>query len=393
MFRHIIKLIVIGLTITTLGCGTVTTLSALSTVGSTVGSTAATKILEHSAGYGIQSPHTIIQKVIPSVVTVSVEITEKINRNPAPRGFVRPGESVTPAPRQDQFSMGSGFVIREDGLILTNWHVIQNAIKHQSIIRIGFSNHVQYEATIFNYDATSDLALLKINNEDNEKFPKVDWGSKPKLGGHAIVIGSPIGLDFSVSFGIISALDRTILRAAPPFVPFVQTDAAMNRGNSGGPLFDSKGRVIGINTLILSPGSSNSDGGGNIGLGFAIDGQYAQDIVKRLSDGNKIKWSFMGISYRLLDRNETKSNDLKFGENVIVMNVSKDGAVFNKLFIGDIIKKLDGVKVHHTNFASAIARLAPGTKITLEVLRKSSEAPNGEILNIEATLLERQANQ
>ena len=209
------------------------------------------------------------------------------------------------------------------------------------------------------------------------------WGAKPKLGGHAIIIGSPIGLDFSVSFGIISAVDRTILRAAPPFVPYVQTDAAMNRGNSGGPLFNAEGEVIGINTLILSPGSNGVEAGGNIGLGFSVDGQYAQDILMRLMKGEQIKWSYMGIHYRLLDRNETKSNNLNFGENVIVQKISSSGAAYNKLFIGDIVQKLDGEIVKHTNFASMIARKAPGTIIVLEVLR------DGKIVNVEITLMER----
>ena len=358
-----------------LGCGSLTALSALSTVGGA----AAGKVIEHTSGYGIQSPHTIIERVMPSVVTVSVELVTELN-NSASR-FSRQNEPFSPPPRENQFSMGSGFVFHEDGLVATNWHVIKNAIDNPSLIRIGFSNFTQYEAEIFNYDATSDIAILKIINEDNEKFPTITWGSKPKLGGHAIIVGSPIGLDFSVSFGIISAVDRTILRVAPPFVPFVQTDAAMNRGNSGGPLFDGDGEVIGINTLILSPGEV--DGGGNIGLGFAIDGRYVRDIITRLSDGEQIEWSYIGLSYRLLDRNETKSNGLNFAENVIVMDVSADGAAYNKLFVKDIIKSLDGKKITHKTFASMIARLTPGTKISLEVLR------NGNLINVELVLLER----
>ena len=382
MFKKVFACIVIAsLFVLMSGCGSITALTALGTAGSA----AATKVIEHKAGYGIQSPHTIIDRVMPSVVTVSVELLQKLDNSP--RRFVRPGEPITPTPREDQFSMGSGFIFQEDGVVVTNWHVIKNAIKNESIIRIGFSNYAQYEATILNYDSISDIAILKIKNEDNEKFPAVKWGNKPRLGGHAIIIGSPIGLDFSVSFGIISAIDRTILRAAPPFVPFVQTDAAMNRGNSGGPLFNADGKVIGINTLILSPGSSGADAGGNIGLGFAIDGQYAKDIIDRLASGQKIKWAYMGISYRLLDRTETKSNDLNFGENVIIMNVAENGAAFNKLLVGDIVKKLDDNKVRHTNFASEIARLIPGTKITLEVLRKK------KILDIELVLLEREPRQ
>ena len=376
MSQKVLKNIVLTyLLILILGCGSITALSALSTVGGA----AAGKVIEHSAGYGIQSPHTIIEKVMPSVVTVSVELKPELDNSA--RRFSRRSEPFIPPPRENQFSMGSGFVVAEDGTIVTNWHVIKNAIDNQSIIRIGFSNFTQYEAKIFNYDATSDIAILKIINVDNEKFPTITWGSKPKLGGHAIIVGSPIGLDFSVSFGIISAVDRTILRAAPPFVPFVQTDAAMNRGNSGGPLFDEDGEVIGINTLILSPGQV--DGGGNIGLGFAIDGRYVQDIITRLADGEQIEWSYIGLSYRLLNRNETKSNGLQFAENVIVMDVSSTGAAYNKLFVEDIIKSLDGKKITHKTFASMIARLTPGTKISLEVLR------NGNLINVELVLLER----
>tara|TARA_B100001750_G_scaffold139864_1_gene111424 strand:+ start:3131 stop:4255 length:1125 start_codon:yes stop_codon:yes gene_type:complete len=371
MNRKILSLIVICLF--SFGC-VFTTGAALTTVGTAT----ASKILQHSAGYGVQSPHTIIEKVMPTVATITVEVEQPKRQE---RGFVKP----TDKPQRkipDQFSTGSGFVISEDGMVVTNWHVIQNAINHPSTIRIGFSNHAQYEATIFNYDRLSDVAILKIHNEDQEKFKKIKWGSKPKLGGHAIVIGSPIGLDFSVSFGIISALDRTIPRAAPPFVPYIQTDAAMNSGNSGGPMFNEKGQVIGINTLILSPGATQQ-GAGSIGLGFAVDGQYVQDILKRLMGGDKIKWSYIGISYRLLDRKETKSNNLDFGENVIIMNVDKKGAAHNKLFVGDIVQKLDGEIVKHTNFASRIARKAPETLVHLDVLR------NGQNVGVDITLLER----
>ena len=370
------KLILVGVLLLCIGCGAI----SATTIAGTAGSAAAGKVIEHSAGYGIQTPHTIIKKVMPTVVTVTVDLMNTVSD--MPRGFVKPSEPIAPQPRQHQFSSGSGFVFHEDGYVVTNWHVIRNAINAKSKIRIGFSNYAQYEATIFNYDETSDLAILKITNEEGEKFKKVKWGAKPKLGGHAIIIGSPIGLDFSVSFGIISAVDRTILRAAPPFVPYVQTDAAMNRGNSGGPLFNADGEVIGINTLILSPGSTDETGG-NIGLGFSVDGQYAQDILMRLMKGEQIKWSYMGIHYRLLDRNETKSNNLNFGENVIVQKISSSGAAYNKLFIGDIVQKLDGEIVKHTNFASMIARKAPGTIIVLEVLR------DGKIVNVEITLMER----
>ena len=349
------------------GCGGVTALSALGTVGSA----AATKVIEHQAGYGIQSPHTIIERVMPAVVTVIAELPVSKRKPDAPQ-FLKPGERPQIPQEEDGqgFASGTGFVIHEDGTIVTNWHVIRNIIdRKDGTLRVLFSNDSIYEAKIFNYDKTSDIAVLKIVNSEKKIFPFVEWGKKPLLGGHAIIIGSPISLDFSVSFGIISAVDRIIPKAAPPFVPFIQTDAAMNRGNSGGPLFNADGRVVGINTLILTPPNPSGAEVGSIGLGFAIDGQYAQNIIKRLENGKKISWSYVGLHYRLLNMEETKDNDLEFGRNIIVAKVVKDTPAFGKLYAKDIIMKMNGETVTHKTFATMIASEEPGNKITLEVLR------------------------
>ena len=266
------------------GCGTITATTALGTMGSA----AATKAITHASGYGIQSPHSIITKVMPAVVTVIAELLVSKRKPDAPQ-FLKPGERPQIPQEKDDgqgFASGTGFVIHEDGTIVTNWHVIRNIIdRKDGTLRVLFSNDSIYEAKIFNYDKTSDIAILKIVNSEKKKFPFVEWGKKPLLGGHAIIIGSPISLDFSVSFGIVSAIDRIIPKAAPPFVPFIQTDAAMNRGNSGGPLFNADGKVVGINTLILTPPNPSGAEVGSIGLGFAIDGQYAQMIIKRLESG------------------------------------------------------------------------------------------------------------
>ena len=379
MFKKVFACTVIAsLFVLMSGCGGITTLSALGTVGSA----AATKVIEHQAGYGIQSPHTIIERVMPAVVTVIAELPTSKRKSDAPQ-FLKPGERPqSPQPQEDDqgFASGTGFVIHKDGTIVTNWHVIRNIIdRKDGTLRVLFSNDSIYEAKIFNYDKTSDIAVLKIVNSEKKIFPFVEWGEKPLLGGHAIIIGSPISLDFSVSFGIISAVDRIIPKAAPPFVPFIQTDAAMNRGNSGGPLFNADGRVVGINTLILTPPNPSGAEVGSIGLGFAIDGQYAQNIIKRLENGKKISWSYVGLHYRLLNMEETKDNDLEFGRNVIVAEVVKDTPAFNKLFKDDIIMKMGREIVTHKTFATMIAGEEPGTKITLEVLR-GKEVGNVEII-------------
>ena len=365
MFKKVFSYVVIAsLLFAISGCGAITATTALGTVGSA----AATKVIEHQAGYGIQSPHTIIEKVMPAVVTVIAEIPVSKRKSDAPR-FVKPGERSEKPKEEQGFASGTGFVIDEDGTVITNWHVIRNILDNKDgTLRVLFSNDSIYEAKIFNYDKTSDIAVLKIVDGDGF-FDYVKWGDKPLLGGHAIIIGSPIGLDFSVSFGIVSALDRIIPKAAPPFVPFIQTDAAMNRGNSGGPLFNADGKVVGINTLILTPPNPSGAEVGSIGLGFAIDGEYAQMIIKRLENGKKISWSYLGLHYRLLNMEETKDNDLEFGRNVIVAEVVKDAPAFNKLFKNDIIMKLDGEIVTHKTFATMVASLEPGTKVKLDVLR------------------------
>jgi len=378
MFKKVFSYVVIAsLLFAISGCGAITATTALGTVGSA----AATKVIEHQAGYGIQSPHTIIEKVMPAVVTVIAEIPVSKRKSDAPR-FIKPGERPA-IPQEDEqgFASGTGFVIHEDGTIITNWHVIKNILDNKDgTLRVLFSNDSIYEAKIFNYDRTSDIAVLKIVNTEKKSFPFVEWGKKPLLGGHAIIIGSPISLDFSVSFGIVSAIDRIIPKAAPPFVPFIQTDAAMNRGNSGGPLFNADGKVVGINTLILTPPNPSGAEVGSIGLGFAIDGQYAQMIIKRLETGKKISWSYVGLHYRLLNMEETKDNDLEFGRNVIVAEVVKDSPAFKKLYKDDIIMKLNDVIVTHKTFATMIASLEPGTKVDLEVMRGE------EVGDVEITL-------
>ena len=364
MFKKVFSYVVIASMFAISGCGGITAVTALGTVGSA----AATKVIEHSAGYGIQSPHTIIEKVMPAVVTVIAELPISKRKPDAPR-FVKPGERSEKPKEEQGFASGTGFVISAEGTVITNWHVIRNILDNKDgTLRVLFSNDSIYEAKVFNYDKTSDIAILKIVDGDGF-FDYVKWGDKPLLGGHAIIIGSPIGLDFSVSFGIVSAIDRIIPKAAPPFVPFIQTDAAMNRGNSGGPLFNADGKVVGINTLILTPPNPSGAEVGSIGLGFAIDGQYAQMIIKRLENGKKISWSYVGLHYRLLNMEETKDNGLEFGRNVIVAEVVKDTPAFGKLFAKDIIMKMNGDVVTHKTFATMIASLEPGTKVKLDVLR------------------------
>ena len=222
---------------------------------------------------------------------------------------------------------------------------------------------------------------MKIVNDEKKIFPAVKWGNKPKLGGHAIIIGSPIGLDFSVSFGIVSAIDRIIPKAAPPFVPFIQTDASMNRGNSGGPLFDADGYVVGINTLILTPPSREGVDLGSVGLGFAIDGDYAQHIIQRLKSGEKITRPLVGIIYRAATKKDYE--DIENGVGSFIEEIIPKGPSENILKVGDIILALDGDDVKMKMLATEIAMRKPKTDVVFTIVRKD------ELMNIIVTLGEK----
>ena len=211
----------------------------------------------------------VIEQVMPAVVDVVAERYDKKPKVGEKKGFV----PFTPQGDGDNESVkaGSGFVISSDGYVVTNAHVILNIVDKQGSAHLTFENGEQYEADLVNYDKESDIALLKI--KDGDTFPFVRWGETPEVGEDAIAIGSPMNLAFTSTFGTISAINR-FTPSSPPYVPFIQTDVAMNPGNSGGPLFNNHGELIGINTMIITGGSQ-----GSIGLGFAIDGDYAQSII------------------------------------------------------------------------------------------------------------------
>ena len=304
----------------------------------------------------------IIKRVMPSVVEVS-SFRDEPKIPPSGRGFKFRGDAFEPPSRQksQRRQGGSGFVISPDGYIVTNSHVVNNIFDGRGWIDIYFKNDEIYTASIINYDIASDIALLRINGT-HPPFPYVEWGEKPVIGEPTIGIGAPLNLSFSVTSGIISAEDRFV-PSAPPFVPFIQTDASINPGNSGGPLFNMHGKVIGINTLILT----GQAGPGSIGLGFAIDGQYAQGIIKRLMTGEKIKRPFVGILYR-----PVVTRDLihfRPGYGVYVSEVIINSPSANKLQVGDILLKMDDKDIQWRVFAKNISTKIAGSIIKFNILR------------------------
>tara|TARA_Y100000310_G_scaffold252108_1_gene258769 strand:+ start:306 stop:1433 length:1128 start_codon:yes stop_codon:yes gene_type:complete len=294
---------------------------------------------------------------------------EDQNQNQRPP--MQPGTN----PKDESNHMGSGFVVSSDGYVITNAHVVNNCITNCKKITLIFHNEEVYEAKLINYDEDSDIALLEIINNHDKVFPFLTWGDKPELGDDVIAIGSPMNQSFTITTGIVSSIDRFIAkRGTSPesrsswFVPFIQTDASVNPGNSGGPLFDSRGNVIGINSMIIT-----DSGRGSIGLGFAVDGTYAQTIIKKLYSGEQIVRPFLGIVYRPVESKDMEN--FRYGKGAYIQEIVKDSPAFGILKKDDIIVKLNGKDVKLRMFASVIKMKDVGDVIQLEILRNSMLIP------------------
>ena len=307
--------------------------------------------------------HTHITEVIEKIMPAVVEVISEQHKDPVKKGF----EMRKKGKRQQNnpYLSGSGFVTSADGYVITNAHVVNNAFDGNGIIHIIFKNGEKYEVDLVNYDEDSDIALLKIK-ENQIQFPFLVWGSTPEVGEKTIAIGSPMNLSFSATFGNVSALDRFIPNA-PAFVSFIQTDAAVNPGNSGGPLFNENGEVIGINSVIMTSGPNK----GSIGLGFAIDGTYAQKIITRLKTGEKIIRPFVGITYRPVERKDTKH--YKAGIGAYIEGVLLKGPANNILKPGDIILEIGGEEIKYKMLATEISTKKPYTNVIFTVIRNDKK--------------------
>lgn len=230
-----------------------------------------------------------------------------------------------------EISLGSGFIIDESGYIVTNNHVIDKAEE----VTVIFSDNTKAKAKIIGRDAKTDIALLKV--DVNRKLPAVKWGDSDlgRVGDWVIAIGNPFGLGGSVSAGIISARARDI--NAGPFDDFIQTDAAINRGNSGGPLFNTQGEVIGINTAIFSPT------GGNVGIGFSVPVSLAKPVIKQLREVGKVSRGWLGVKIQTVTEEFSESLGLKDTAGALVIEVNK-GSPAEKAGIlpSDVILQFDG---------------------------------------------------
>ncbi len=273
-------------------------------------------------------------------------------------------------PQQPQQGGGSGFLITDDGFIVTNNHVVKDASKITVILNDGR----EYTGTVKGADSRTDLALIKI---DETNLPYLAFGDseKMKVGQWVVAIGNPFGLEATLTKGIISAKGRQDLGIVP-YEDFIQTDAPINPGNSGGPLLNLKGEVIGVNTAIISRS------GGYMGIGFAIPSKMAENIIDQIKNKGTIKRGYLGVILQPIDKDLSEGLNLEKQEGILISDVMKDSPAEKAgLVQGDIILQFNDKPVKSVSkLRNEIAMILPGTSIKLQVLRHQ------KILNLTATL-------
>ena len=281
------------------------------------------------------------------------------------------GQQIPRMPRQHGtlHAQGSGFLVSADGLILTNAHVVDGA----NVVTVKLSDHREFKAKVLGADRSSDIAVLKIDAHD---LPTVRLGNSDQLrvGDYVLAIGQPFGLEETATAGIVSAKGRSL--PGDGYVPFIQTDAAVNPGNSGGPLFDETGAVVGINAQIYTTS------GGYEGVSFAVPINLAVQIKNQIVTTGKVVHARLGVEVQTLDQTLADSFKLKTPNGALVAKVAPDSAAAQAgLEAGDVILKFDGDPIVDAGQLSArVGVAAPGDKVRLEVWR------DGKTLTLTATI-------
>jgi serine protease Do len=310
----------------------------------------------------------IVEKVKPAVISVRVKIDRPSEPNlseddlpfppgsPFERFFKRFGMPGTPKGHEMITGQGSGFFISRDGYAVTNNHVVQNAENVQVTTDDGKS----YSAKVIGTDSRTDLALIKVEG-DNFPFVKLADNS-PRVGDWVLAVGNPFGLGGTVTAGIVSARGRDI--GAGPYDDFVQIDAPVNKGNSGGPTFDVDGNVIGVNTAIFSPS------GGSVGIAFAIPADTVKSVISQLRDKGSVTRGWIGVQIQTVTPDIADSLGLKQTTGALVSEPQKDSpAAKAGIASGDVITSVNGTPVHDPReLARKIGTMSPGTAVKLDVI-------------------------
>ncbi|MCV9274544.1 serine endoprotease DegQ, partial [Escherichia coli] len=314
----------------------------------------------------------MLEKVLPAVVSVRVEGTASQGQK-IPEEFKKFfGDDLPDQPAQPFEDLGSGVIINASkGYVLTNNHVINQAQK----ISIQLNDGREFDAKLIGSDDQSDIALLQIQNPSKLTQIAIADSDKLRVGDFAVAVGNPFGLGQTATSGIVSALGRSGLNLEG-LENFIQTDASINRGNSGGALLNLNGELIGINTAILAPG------GGSVGIGFAIPSNMARTLAQQLIDFGEIKRGLLGIKGTEMSADIAKAFNLDVQRGAFVSEVLPgSGSAKAGVKAGDIITSLNGKPLNSfAELRSRIATTEPGTKVKLGLLR------NGKPLEVEVTL-------
>ncbi|MHB2167813.1 Do family serine endopeptidase [Alsobacter sp. R-9] len=330
----------------------------------------------------------VVDRVKPAVVAVKVKVENASMRGdgvaddgegpsfddlpPGIQKFFREfgqrgeGRGMAPQqrPRGKQFaqSQGSGFFISQDGYIVTNNHVVQNGVE----VQVTMDDGRTLDAKVIGTDPKTDLAVLKVKQEGKYPFVRFAPG-QPRVGDWVIAVGNPFGLGGSVTAGIVSAQGRDI--GSGPYDDYLQIDAAVNRGNSGGPTFDVNGDVVGVNTAIYSPS------GGNVGIAFAIPTEVAQSVVEQLKSGGTVSRGFIGVQIQPVSQEIADSLGLKDTKGALVAEAQPDGpAAAAGIKAGDTIIAVDGKPVPGPrDLSREIGAKKPGANVALGVVRDGKE--------------------
>ena len=314
----------------------------------------------------------LVETISPSVVFIEVSgtTTQAAPQLDMPQGMpeelrkrfeqMMPQSQAQPQPVQ---GLGSGFIVSKDGQIVTNNHVVEGA----DSVKVKLSDGRSFDATVVGSDRMTDIALLKI--EAYVELPAVKFGSSDamRVGDEVVAMGNPFGLGGTVTTGIVSAKSRNI--NSGPYDDFIQTDAAINRGNSGGPLFNNAGEVIGVNTAILSPG------GGSVGIGFSVPSDLVQKIVADLADDGTITRGWLGVQIRPMTDEVAQVLGYGTPKGAVIEAVGDDSPAKKAgLEQGDIILSFDGNDITELrDLTRAVAETKPDAKADVIVLHKGKE--------------------
>ena len=315
----------------------------------------------------------IVEKVKPSVISVRVKLERPANSaltdedlpfppgSPFERFFRKFGAPNAPGGKEIVTGQGSGFFISDDGYAVTNNHVVQNA----ETVTVTADDGKTYTAKVIGTDPRSDLALIKV---DGMSFPYVKLADAlPRVGDWVLAVGNPFGLGGTVTAGIVSARGRDI--GAGPYDDFIQIDAPVNKGNSGGPTFDVDGNVIGVNTAIFSPS------GGSVGIAFAIPADTVKSVIAQLRDKGSVIRGWIGVQIQPLTPDLADSMGLKQTTGALVSEPQPDSpAVKAGIESGDVITSVDGTAIHDArDLARRIGTMAPGTSVKLGLIHQGQD--------------------